>query len=416
MSARGPLRDDLLDAELIRDPHPHLARLRHEAPVHYAEAHRAWLVTAYDDVVACLLDTRLSSNRIRPLLERLSGEQRAKAAGVLTLMVDWMVVADPPEHSRLRRLATRAFHPRRIGAMERRIGELVGDTLDAFIASGERDIVAGVAFPLPAAVISELIGAPVRDAERFKGWSDDLALVAFGDGGEARDERHARAERSILEMLDYFGALIARARAVPGDDMISALLAGERDDRLSDEEIAAMCALMLFAGHETTTSAIASAVHLLLAHPDQRRLLYENPRLVSGLVEEVLRYEGAIKVLHRWAPAPLELRGTPIGAGERVLLVLSAANRDPARFRAPDRFDITRSPNPHLAFGRSAHACIGAMLARLETRLAIAGVLDRLPGLRSAAGSGEPHWAPTLASRSLIVLDVEHDAPPVSRA
>jgi cytochrome P450 len=404
------LRDDLLAPEVNHDPYPFFARLREEDPVHYSEPHRGWLVTRYDDVAAALVDPRLSSDRVRPLLEKLPAERRETAGPVMELISEWMVVTDPPAHTRLRKLATTAFHPRKFVAMEGRIRELVDQSIDEFIASGERDLVAGIAFPLPATVISELIGAPIEDADRFKDWSQDLALVAFGAGGEVRADRHAKAEASIEEMLDYFGDLIERERRQPGgDNLIADLVAGEDGDVLSDEEIKGMCALFLFAGHETTTTTITSAVKLLIENPDQAALLRQDPKGAGKTVEEVLRVEGAIKVLHRWVIEDLEIRGHRIEAGERVLLVPAAANRDPEKFVEPDRFDITRSPNPHLAFGKGIHTCIGAMLARIEMRVAVAAIIERLPGLRFAEPEPTFEWAPSLAARALIGLEVEHD-------
>lgn len=403
------LKDDLLDPEVNHDPYPFFARLREEDPVHYSEAHRAWLVTRYDDVARAMGDPRLSSDRVRPLLQAMSAERRATAGPVMEMIADWMVVTDPPVHSRLRRLATKAFHPRKVVAMEDRIRELVDRYIDDFIASGEQDVVAGFAFPLPATVISELIGAPIEDAPRFEAWSNELALVAFGAGGEARADRHARAMRSVEEMFDYFGALIEDKRANPGGDMISDLIAGDGDDGLSDDEMKSMCALMLFAGHETTTTTITSAVKLLIENPDQLALVREEPKLAGRAVEEVLRVEGAIKVLHRWVVEDLELRGREIRRGDRVLLIPAAANRDPEKFADPDRFDVTRSPNAHLAFGKGVHACIGAMLARIEMRVAVARIAERLPNLRFADDPPAFEWNPSLASRALTELKVAHD-------
>jgi cytochrome P450 len=404
------IRDNLLEPELIQDPYPSFAVLRERAPAHYSEFHRSWLVTRYEDVAAGLSDPRLSSDRVKPLLKRLSDEDRAKVGGVFELMADWMVVADAPAHTRMRRLATLAFHPRKIQGMRERIREIVDESIDKFIASGETDIVAGFSFPLPAAVISELIGAPPEDATRFKTWSDDLALVAFGAGGTARDKRHARSEQSIIDMFSYFGDLLEQRRAEPGDDMVSALLAGdENGQRLDDDEIRSMCALMLFAGHETTTTTITSGIKLLLEHPEQMQLMRDEPDAVGRAVEETLRYEGAIKVLHRWVLEDYVVQGTTIEAGSRVLLIPAAANRDPRRFTDPERFDVRRKPNPHLAFGKGIHACIGAMLARIEMRIALQRLVERLPGLRIAEQS-EPQWMPSLASRGLALLHVEHDA------
>jgi cytochrome P450 len=404
------LRDNLLEPEVNHDPYPFFARLREEDPVHYSEAHRGWLVTRYDDAAAALLDPRLSSDRVRPLLEKLPAERRETAGPVMELIAEWMVVTDPPAHTRLRKLATKAFHPRKFVAMEDRIRALVDRYLDDFIASGEQDLVGGFAFPLPATVISELIGAPMEDADRFKDWSRELALIAFGAGGEVRADRHARAEASIEEMFDYFGTLIERERAEPGSEsLIADLVAGDEGEHLSDAEMKGMCALFLFAGHETTTTTITSAVKLLIENPEQLALLRQDPGRAGKAVEEVLRVEGAIKVLHRWVIDDVEIRGRRISAGERVLVLPAAANRDPEKFVDPDRFDVTRSPNPHLGFGKGIHTCIGAMLARIEMRVALAAVVERLPGLRFAEAEPTFNWAPSLAARALTELKVVHD-------
>jgi cytochrome P450 len=403
------LKDDLLDPEVNHDPYPYLARLREEDPVHYSETHRAWLVTRYDDVVAAFGDKRLSSDRVRPLLNAMSAEKRAKAGPVMEMIAEWMVTSDPPAHTRLRKLTTKAFHPRKFVAMEDQIRELVDGYIGDFIASGETDLVAGIAFPLPAAVISELIGAPHEDADRFKDWSDNLALVAFGAGGAKGQDRHAKAQASIDEMFEYFGELIERKRSEPGDDMISALIEGEDGDALDETEMKGMCALMLFAGHETTTTTITSAVKVLIDNPDQYALLREDPAQSGKCVEEVLRYEGAIKLLHRWVLEDLEIRGRKIKAGERVLIVNSAANRDPLKFEEPDEFRIMRHPNPHVAFGKGIHACIGAMLARIEMRIAVRRMVERLPNLRYADAEPQFTWHSSLASRGLTELRIAHD-------
>jgi cytochrome P450 len=412
VSTTGPLQDDLLTPDLTADPHPAFARLRAEDPVHWSATHRAWLITRYDDVAAASNDPHLSSDRVRPLLAKMAPERRAAIGPVFEMIGDWMVVSDPPAHARLRKLATSAFHPKRFVAMEDRIRELVDVYIDEYVASGEEDLVAHYAFPLPATVICELIGAPVADADKMKGWSQELALVAFGAGGDARDDRHARALRGLEEMLAYFGELIDRARERPpgGHDMISSLLEGDGSgERLSDEEMKGMCALMLFAGHETSMNTITSTVYQLLRNPDQLALLRADPKLAGKAVEEGLRIDGAIKVLQRWVVENFTLRGKDIRAGERVFLLLSAANRDPERFADPDRFDLLRSPNPHVAFGKGIHTCIGAMLARLEMRIAVARLIERLPHLRLADEAFAPEWLPSIASRAMRELPLRHD-------
>ncbi len=409
----GELSVDLLAPEVNEDPYPYLAALREQDPVHWSERHRGWIITRYDDCSAALMDyKRLSSDRVRPLLEAMSAERRAKAGPVYEMMTGWMVVSDPPEHRRLRGLAASAFNPKRVASMEAEIQGLVDELLDAFIAERHEDLIAHFTYPLPATVIARLIGAPAEDTSRFRDWSLALAHVAFGAGGEEREDRHEHAMHGLEQMLDYFGGLMELRREDPGEDMISDLLKGDdKWGRLDDDEIKGMCALMLFAGHETTTSTIASAVLTLLQHPDQLELLRSDPDgLAGGAVEEALRFEGAIKILHRWTIADFELRGRAIRTGDRVYVAPAAANRDPEKFPDPDRVDITRTPNPHVAFGKGVHACIGAQLARLEMRLALASLVKRLPGLRFAEPEPELRWAPSLAARGLEELRIAHDA------
>jgi cytochrome P450 len=412
MTTGQALPDDLLAPDVNDDPYPYFRILREQDPVHWSDRHRAWLVTRYDDCSVALMNFKeLSSDRVRPLLDVMSDEQRAAAGPIYDMITGWMVVTDPPEHRRLRKLAQGAFNPRRVAAMEDKIQRLVDQTLDEFIQEGHQDLLAHFTYPLPATVIADIIGAPAEDAWRFRDWSQALAHVAFGSGGDDRNDRYVRSMQGLDQMFDYLGGLMELRTREPGEDMISDLLAGADGEKLSDHEIKSMCALMLFAGHETTTSTIASAVMMLLQHPDQLELLRSDPDgLAGGAVEEALRYEGAIKVLHRWVKSDVELRGRQIKEGQRVLILPAAGNRDPERFEDPDRVDITRSPNPHIAFGKGIHACIGAQLARLEMRLALASIVKRLPGLRFADPEPDLRWVPSLASRGLEELRIAHDA------
>jgi len=409
----GELSVDLLAPGVNEDPYPHFAALRRQDPVHWSERHRGWIITRYDDCSAALVDyKRLSSDRVRPLLEAMPAERRERVGPVYEMLTGWMVVTDPPEHRRLRALAANAFNPKRVASMETAIQRLIDEILDEFIAERHEDLIAHFTYPLPATVIAKLIGAPSEDTPRFRDWSLALAHVAFGAGGEEREDRHEHAMQGLDQMLDYFAGLMELRREEPGEDMISDLLKGdEKWGRLEDDEITGMCALMLFAGHETTTSTIASAVLTLLQHPDQLEILRSDPDgLAGGAAEEALRIEGAIKILHRWTIADHELRGRDIKTGDRVYIAPAAANRDPEKFPDPDRVDITRSPNPHIAFGKGIHACIGAQLARLEMRLALASLVKRLPGLRFADAEPELRWTPSLAARALEELRIAHDA------
>lgn len=419
----GELRDDLLDPAASAHPFPVYAALRERDPVHFSEAHQAWLLTRYDDVSSAFQNKAFSSDRVKPLLksgsdgatgtrERSRSSRSEESKKVLALMADWMVVSDPPVHTRLRKLASGVFKAQRIALMDRGIYGLVDELLDDFVAApgddgtGAKDLVEGLAYPLPATVIATMLGAPVTDRDLFREWSDELALVAFGAGGDDRAERHERALRGLDEMAAYFRDLIAVRRADPGEDMLSELLKPTDGDRLDDTEIVGMCALLLFAGHETTTNSIANSVHTLLNHPEQLARLRAEPDLINHAVEELLRFDGPIKVLNRWVVADTEAGGRPIRAGERVHLVLGAANHDPNKFDRPEQLDLGRQPNAHMAFGRGIHACMGAQLARLETRIAVGRVIERLPGLTLAA---EPEWRDILASRSMHRLMVTHD-------
>lgn len=404
----GAVTDELLGPGAAADPYPIYAGLREHAPVHWSPRHRAWLVTRYADVSAAFADKALSNDRVRPVLERRRAEGKPDAAPgaserVLGMLADWMVVTDPPAHTRLRKLAAGAFKGQRISAMDERITALVDELLDDVAGRTDAlDLIAEVAYPLPATVIATMLGAPPQDRDRFRDWSDELALVAFGAGGDARADRHERALAGLREMDGYFRELVARRRAEPTEDMLSALIAGrEGTDALSDDELVGMCALLLFAGHETTTNSIANGVLALLRHPGELARLRAEPELRDAAVEELLRFDGPIKVLNRWVVAETTLGGQLISPGERVHLVLGAANRDPARFDDPDALDLSRSPNPHVAFGKGIHACIGAQLARTETRIAIARIVERLPRLELAA---EPEWKDALASRAMEAL------------
>ena len=399
---------DLLSPELTEDPFAYFARLRAEDPVHWAEANKAWLLTRYDDVVAAYADPRLSSDRVRPLLGVLPPERREAYRPMLETIGHWMVVTDPPVHTRLRKLANHAFRQQRVNAMGAWIGELVDDLLDDFTATGSDDFLNRIAYPLPAAVIARMMGAPLQDRDKFQHWSDELALVAFSAGGEDRASRYTRALAGVRELQQYLAGLIERRRREPGEDMISLLLAGadESGDYLDDAEVMALCSLILFAGHETTTNLLCNALVALDRHPAELARLRDDPSLVNRAVEEVLRYEGPIKIIIRWVVEDHDRDGRQVKAGDRVFLVQQSANRDAGTFDDPDRFDIGRPTQPlHVGFGRGIHACLGAQLARIEARVALPKILGRLGGVRVL---GDVAWRPNIASRAVTGLRVGH--------
>ena len=405
---------NLLSPELTEDPFAYYAELRASDPVHWAPGSKAWLLTRYDDVVAAFGDPRLSSDRIRPLLDVLPAPRRAEYGPMLEIISRWMVVTDPPVHTRLNRLASRAFRQQRVSAMSGWIGELVEELLDDFVASGGDDFLAGLAYPLPAAVIARMMGVPQQDRGMFQHWSDELALVAFGAGGQDRAGRYARALAGVRELQEYLAGLIERRRREPGEDMISLLLgsaagagADEDGDHLDDAELMALCSLILFAGHETTTNLLCNAIVALDRHPAELARLRADPSLVNRAVEEVLRFEGPIKILIRWVVQDHERDGRQVKAGDRVFLVLQSANRDKGTFADPDRFDIERPAKPlHVGFGRGLHACLGAQLARIEARAALPKILGRLGDIRV---SGEVTWRPNIASRAVTGLRISYE-------
>jgi cytochrome P450 len=253
-----------------------------------------------------------------------------------------------------------------------------------------------------------MMGAPQQDRDKFQHWSDELALVAFGAGGEDRADRHARALAGVRDLQEYLAELIARRRREPGEDMISLLLAGPDDDgdHLDDAELMALCSLILFAGHETTTNLLCNALVVLSRHPDQLARLRSDPDLMNRGIEEILRFEGPIKILIRWVAEDHERGGQTVRAGDRVFLILQSANRDGGTFPDPDTFDVGRATQPfHVGFGRGVHACLGAQLARTEARVALPRILDRLGDI---SVPGEVTWQQNISSHAVTGLRIGH--------
>jgi len=400
---------DLLSHEALQNPHPVFAWLRENDPVHWSERHHSWIVTRYDDVAELFFRPEISSDRVRPLIGK-SKRATPESDELLSMIGEWMVVTDPPAHTRLRQLVTPAFRPARIALLETQIHAISDSLIDAFISSGDTDFIKHIAFQLPAAVISDLLGAPYADRDLFKTWSDDLALIAFGAGADIRDDRYARSRVALDGMSQYFQTLIEQRRLAPREDLISTLVHSEHnlERPLSDNEIKSMCALILFAGHETTTNLIASFIATIIPRKDQYDRLVADPSLTKSAIEEVLRFDGSIKILHRWVLKDFVLQNQKIRQGDRVLFCLSSANRDPRKFSNPESVDIGRHPNPHLAFGKGIHTCIGAQLSRIEARIALEKVIVRLPNIKLVKDDLE--WVPILSARGLKELHITHEA------
>lgn len=391
---------DLLSPDAVRDPYPLFAALHAEAPVQWNERYGAWMVLGYREVLDGFRNRALSSDRILPA----DGGQRLppRLRAALEVLSRWLVFKDPPDHSRLRRLVMRSFTSRAVDRIRDRIEAIVAGLLERCPGRGF-DLVEQLAYPLPAIVIAELLGAPAEDRELFRQWSDGISGLVFGsaESGEARD----RSAEALLSFADYFSDLIRRYEAAPAENLLSSLIhARDNDDALSHDEVLATAILVLFAGHETTTNLIANGIYHLLRAPDQKRLLLREPALIEPAVEEFLRFDGPSKIAVRHTAAETEIGGQAMPAGARVFLVQASANRDPAAFAEPDRLDVTRSPNPHLGFGHGVHFCVGAPLARFEAQVAIRALLQRFPTLELA--EDEPAWEPVLLNRGPLALHV----------
>jgi len=392
---------DLLTPERVADPYPVFAELRSRQPVFYNEHYRAWFIHRHHDLLAALKDPRFSSDRIRPVFEhKLTESQRRERAPTYRILGEWMVFRDPPDHTRLRKLVSRAFTPRAISEWRPRIIE-VTDSLIADVAPrGRMDVISDFAYPLPAVVIAEMMGVPASDRDLFKGWSDDLMVLVFGARGV--EGRRRRAQNGLLELSEYLGGLVRRFRATPAENLIHTLIrAQEGDDTLTDDEIVGTCILLLFGGHETTTNLIGNGLHALLAHPDQLERLRTNHdgEYLRAATEEILRFDGPSKMQVRMAASDVDVGDQMIRRHEMVYLVQAAANRDPDVFADPDRFDLERNPSDHLGFGFGLHYCLGAAVARLEGSIALDALVRRLPDLR--AGPEPAEWHPTLISRGM---------------
>ena len=392
----------LLAPQMLANPYPLYDRLRTEAPVHWDPFLHAWVVTRYADVVTVLHDVRFSAQRT-PTPDVLTRMGLAALSPIAQVMVQQMLFMDPPAHTRLRSLASKAFTPRRVDLLQPHIQEIVDGLLDRVQAQGRMDVMADLAYPLPAIVTAEMLGVPTSDCDQLKAWSADFATML---GNFEHNPDHApRVRRSLEEMTAYFRAAIHQQREAPREGLIHALMTAEYEgDRLSEDEVIANVIITMVGGQETTTSMIGNGLLTLLRHPDQWQKLRADPSLISDAIEEMLRYESPIQHTARMTAQDLELGGQRLRQRQAVIAVLGAANRDPERFPNPDRFDIGRPDNRHVAFGWAGHFCFGAPLARMEGRVAFETLLRRMPQLTL-----EPHpptWQENLCYRGLTALPV----------
>lgn len=365
--------------EVRRNPYPMFEQIRRGSPVLHNPAADLWMVFDYDGVKRVLTDHESFSSAVSP-------------SGATS---QWLIFFDPPRHTKLRALITRAFTPRAVADLEPRIRELSAQLLDSLMDHEEIDLVADYAVPLPLRVISEMLGAPAVDYPRFRRWSDVILGLSHSVSG---DENAAAAEREFgvvtEEMRGYLGELLTQRRAAPRQDLLTGLVEASVDGvRLSDDEILGFFQLLLVAGHETTTNLISNAIVSLVESPAELARLRASPELLSSAIEEVLRYRSPVQATFRLTRRDIELHGQVIPAGKLVLPMMGSANRDPRQFQDAERFDITRDPNPHLAFGHGMHFCIGAPLSRLEAKIALPDLLARMKTIELTTKEWEPREA-----------------------
>jgi cytochrome P450 len=404
-AAAAPLVFNPFDPAFHDNPYPFYRRFREEDPAHYSELASITVLSKYADCAALLRDHRASSDQTRTEAFREGlVTQGMDPDQVLAEMTRPFLFMDPPDHTRLRGLVNKAFTPRVVETMKPRIKQIVDSLLDAAEKRGEIDVVSDLAFPLPVAMICELLGVPPEDVDRFRAWSA-VGARSLDPDFVLPPEEVSRREQSFTEFSDYFRELIAARRKDLRDDVLSALIAAENEgDKLTENELIATGILLLIAGHETTVNLIGNGMLALLRSPDQRRRLHDDPLLIATAVEELLRFDPPVQLTVRVATEDIELPSTTLAKGKSAILLLGSANRDEEQFPKADRLDIGRAENRHLAFGMGIHFCLGAPLARVEGQVAIGEMVRRFPKMRLLDES--PPYKPNFTLRGLASLPV----------
>jgi hypothetical protein len=393
----GELQFNPMDPDFVANPYPMYHRLRAEDPVHHHPL-GFWVLTRYEDVVMALRDPRFAKEAIASFVAARFG---IAPVGIGLSMLD----RDPPDHTRLRGLVSKAFTPRVVETLRPHIQQIVDALLDRVEGQHSMDLIEDFAYPIPVIVICQMLGVPVEDRDRFKQWGLDVARGLDALMLPPDSEVTKRATNARHALTDYFRELIAARRSTPRADLLSALIAAEEaGDKLTEDELLASAILLLVAGHETTVNLIGNGTLALLRHPAELRRLREDPGLVVSAVEELLRYDGPVQRTARIPSDDVVIGGRSIPKGEMVMPFIGAADRDPAQFPEPDRLDLGRTDNRHIAFGLGIHYCLGAPLARVEGQIAINTLLRRLPKL--ALATERPDYRQSLTLRGLSSLPV----------
>ncbi len=376
---------DLFAPDFHADPYPFYEMMHEKMPLFFRPDWNNWYLTRHEDVAAAFKDARFGREILGVMTREELGwpETPASMRPLYDMQDAWMLLKDPPEHTHLRNLVHKAFTPRTVERLRERAQVITDELIDKVQVSGGMDMIADFALPLPITIIAEMLGVPPEDYDRLNVWSD--ALMHTVDSVQSPELLQQGADMT-MEFSAYIHEMIALRRKHPQEDLISALVAAEAEnDKLTEDEMVATATLLLFGGYETTVNLIGNGMLALLRHPDQWEKLKANPALVKSAVEELLRYDSPVQLTSRWVQEDLEFAGHSFKRGQVVDFMVGAANRDPLRFPNPGVLDITRDPNPHIAFGSGIHFCIGAPLARMEAQIAFATLARRLPNLKLAA-------------------------------
>ncbi|WP_145148189.1 cytochrome P450 [Paenibacillus xylanexedens] len=380
--------------EFTHNPYPVYENLRKEEPVFrvmFPHGEFGWIITRYEDAVQILKDPRFTKD----MAKRYGPENQS-------IFVNNMLFSDPPDHRRLRGLVQKAFTPKLIADMRSHIQDIADDLLDNLPSQEKMNLIDDFAFPLPIIVISEILGVPLEDRDKFRMWSNTVIDATTAESAELF-EQHTK------EFTEYLTAWFEKVRKDPGTDLISQLvIAEESGQQLTEQELLGVVSLLIIAGHETTVNLIGNGILALLEHPEQRELLMKQPELIHKAIEEMLRYNGPVEFsTSRWALEDIEFRGQHIAQGELVIVALDSANRDEQQFKDADVFDITREKSSHLAFGTGIHLCLGAPLARLEGEIAVSTLLNRFPNMQLQADVNELEWRPGMIVRGVKEIPVQ---------
>ncbi|MGM3305906.1 cytochrome P450 [Anabaena sp. WFMT] len=373
---------DLFAPEIIANPYPLYKRIREEDPVHYEASLGYWILTRYQDVEAALRDERLSSERRTLFIQQLGNLDVSLIQNFLQLTDNSMIEKDPPDHSRMRKLANQGFTTRALESWRGIIQKTTDTLLDQVQHQGYMDIVSDLSVPLPSLIIAKIFGVPESDRPNLIQWATDISTFWGVPSGNNIEELAQKADTSAAQFTAFINQLVAERRQKPGTEMISLLAMAYTEQNLDFAELPSLCILILNAGRSTTTHLIPNGVSALLNHPEQLQKLKDNPALISSAIEEIIRYDTSVSFVFRIAKEDIEIGGQKIPAGSVIALGLAAANHDPAKFTQADNFDIERSPNEHLAFGPGIHFCLGAVLARMELNICFSTLLKRFPNLQ----------------------------------